>query len=102
MGDASVRSHPAARLGGVGLLPGTRRGLRYALGGRILRIGGLKEKLLAAARSGVRTVLLPGANRATVAELPLEVVRGLQIIYVDAFADALPHVFAARTAGGRR
>ena len=72
------------------------------LGGRILRIGGLKEKLLAAARSGVRTVLLPGANRATVAELPLEVVRGLQIIYVDAFADALPHVFAARTAGGRR
>ena len=39
-------------------------------GGRILRIGGLKEKFLAASRSGVRTVVLPAANRGTVAELP--------------------------------
>ncbi len=66
------------------------------LGGRILRIGGLKEKLLAAARSGVRTVLLPEANRGTVAELPAEVVGGLRLIYVDTFANALPHVLAAR------
>ncbi len=40
------------------------------LGGRILRIGGLKEKLLAASRSGVRTVMLPAANRGTIEELP--------------------------------
>ena len=68
------------------------------LGGRILRVGGLKEKLLAAARSGIRTVLLPGSNRGTVAELPPEVVGRLKLVYVDKFADALPHVFAGRRA----
>ena len=68
------------------------------LGGRILRVGGLKEKLLAAARSGIRTVLLPGSNRGTVAELPPEVVGRLKLVYVDKFADALPHVFGGRRA----
>jgi len=67
------------------------------LGGRVLRVGGLKEKLLAANRSGIRTVLLPAANRATVAELPADVVGRLKLVYVDKFADALPHVL-----GGRR
>jgi len=33
------------------------------LGDRILRVGGLKEKLLAASRSGIRTMLLPGSHR---------------------------------------
>jgi ATP-dependent Lon protease len=67
------------------------------LGGRVLRVGGLKEKLLAANRSGIRTVLLPASNRASVAELPAAVVGRLKLVYVDKFADALPHVL-----GGRR
>ena len=68
------------------------------LGDRILRVGGLKEKLLAASRSGIRTVLLPGGNRGTIAELPPEVVGRLKLVYVDKFEDALPHVFGARRA----
>ncbi len=67
------------------------------LGGRVLRVGGLKEKLLAANRSGIRKVLLPASNRATVAELPADVVGRLELVYVDKFADALSHVL-----GGRR
>jgi len=66
------------------------------LGGRILRVGGLKEKLLAAGRAGVRTVILPAANRGTVAELPAEVTAKLELVYVASFADALPYVFARR------
>ncbi len=66
------------------------------LSGRILRIGGLKEKLLAAGRSGVRTVVLPEANRGTVAELPAEIVGGLELVYITEFPQALPHVLARR------
>ena len=72
------------------------------LGGRILRVGGLKEKLLAASRSGTRTVLLPGSNRGTIAELPPEVVGRLELVYVDKFGDALPHVFSGRRAAAVR
>jgi ATP-dependent Lon protease len=66
------------------------------LGGRILRVGGLKEKLLAAGRAGVLTVILPAANRGTVAELPAEVTAKLELVYVASFAEALPYVFARR------
>jgi ATP-dependent Lon protease len=68
------------------------------LGGRILRVGGLKEKLLAASRSGIHTVLLPDGNRGTIAELPPEVVGKLKLVYVDKFEDVLAHVFGARRA----
>ncbi|NLE21320.1 MAG: endopeptidase La [Actinobacteria bacterium] len=63
------------------------------LGGRILRVGGLKEKLLAAARSGVRTVVLPAANRGTIEELPHELTARLDLVYVANLREALPHVF---------
>ncbi len=66
------------------------------LGGRILRVGGLKEKLLGAARSGIRTVILPAANRGTIAELPEDVTAKLELVYVASFKEALPHVFAGR------
>ena len=83
-------------LTGVRVRPRVAMTGEITLGGRILRIGGLKEKLLAAGRSGVRTVVLPEANRGTVAELPAEVVGGLQLVYVTEFTQALPHVLARR------
>jgi ATP-dependent Lon protease len=65
------------------------------LAGRILRVGGLKEKLLAAGRSGVRTVVLPAANRGTIEELPADLTDKLELVYVASFREALPHVFRA-------
>ncbi len=53
------------------------------LRGRILPVGGLKTKLLAAQREGVRTVLLPKANEHELADLPAEVRRGLKLVLVD-------------------
>ncbi len=52
------------------------------LRGRVLAIGGLKEKLLAALRGGVRTVLIPQENEKDLAEIPDNVKRGLRIVPV--------------------
>jgi ATP-dependent Lon protease len=53
------------------------------LRGRVLPIGGLKEKLLAALRGGIRTVLIPAENEKDLAELPATVKEALEIIPVD-------------------
>jgi len=52
------------------------------LRGRVLPIGGLKEKLLAALRGGLKTVLIPKDNEKDLAEIPDNVKRGLKIIPV--------------------
>jgi ATP-dependent Lon protease len=53
------------------------------LRGRVLPIGGLKEKLLAALRGGIRTVLIPKDNEKDLAEIPDNVKTGLEIIPVS-------------------
>jgi ATP-dependent Lon protease len=53
------------------------------LRGRVLPIGGLKEKLLAALRGGIRTVLIPEENEKDLIELPATVKEGLEIIPVS-------------------
>jgi ATP-dependent Lon protease len=53
------------------------------LRGRVLAIGGLKEKLLAALRGGITTVLIPEDNRKDLAEIPANVIEGLEIIPVS-------------------
>ncbi len=53
------------------------------LRGRVLAIGGIKEKLLAARRGGMSKVLLPAENQRHLAELPKELVQALEIVTVD-------------------
>ena len=53
-----------------------------SLRGRVMPVGGIKEKLIGALRAGVRTVLLPVGNRKDVKDLPAEVRQGLEIIHV--------------------
>ena len=53
------------------------------LRGRVLAIGGLKEKLLAALRGGIKTVLIPEDNHKDLAEIPANVKEGLEIIPVS-------------------
>ncbi|NEL80909.1 MAG: endopeptidase La, partial [Xanthomonas perforans] len=52
------------------------------LRGRVSAIGGLKEKLLAALRGGIRTVLIPDENRKDLADIPANVTRDLKIVPV--------------------
>ncbi|HBH25862.1 MAG TPA: endopeptidase La [Rhodospirillaceae bacterium] len=61
------------------------------LRGRVTEIGGLKEKLLAAQRGGVRTVLIPRDNEKDLAELPAKLKKALEIIPVDRIEEVLEH-----------
>ncbi len=64
------------------------------LRGRVLPIGGLKEKLLAALRGGVGTVLIPKENEKDLADIPDNVKSGLKIIPVAMVDEALSHALA--------
>jgi len=64
------------------------------LRGRVLPIGGLKEKLLAALRGGLKAVLIPGENEKDLAEIPDNVKRGLKIIPVHTVDELLAHALA--------
>ena len=59
------------------------------LRGRVLPIGGLKEKLLAAKNAGMKTVVVPADNRPDVEELSHEITGGLKIIYAKTMMDVL-------------
>jgi ATP-dependent Lon protease len=59
------------------------------LSGRVLQIGGLKEKLLAALRAGVKTVIIPKENYKEVVDLPEEVKNNLKILPVDTFDEVI-------------
>lgn len=59
------------------------------LRGRVLPIGGLKEKLLAAKNAGIQTVLIPKENTADVEELSSEITKGLKIIPVETMEEVL-------------
>ncbi|HYD87428.1 MAG TPA: endopeptidase La [Vitreimonas sp.] len=61
------------------------------LRGRVLPIGGLKEKLLAALRGGVKTVLIPKDNEKDLADIPENVKTGLEIIPVSTVDEVLKH-----------
>lgn len=63
------------------------------LRGRVLPIGGLKEKLLAAKSAGMKTVLVPEENKEDVEELSLEITKGLEIIPVSHMEEVLRRAF---------
>jgi ATP-dependent Lon protease len=64
------------------------------LRGRVLPIGGLKEKLLAALRGGHKTVLIPAENEKDLADIPDNVKRGLKILPVRTLDELLGHALA--------
>ena len=66
-----------------------------SLRGRVLPIGGLREKLLAARRSGIKKVIMPRDNEKDLKEVPDEVLRDLEIVFVDHVDEVLPQALAA-------
>lgn len=61
------------------------------LRGRVLAIGGLREKLLAAARAGITDVLIPAANKKDLEEVPADILEKLNIIFVKQADEVLKH-----------
>jgi ATP-dependent Lon protease len=66
------------------------------LRGRVLPIGGLREKVLAAHRAGLRTMLIPRRNRRDLDEVPLRLRRRLNIVFVDTMDQVVPVALAAQ------
>ncbi len=70
------------------------------LRGRVLSIGGLKEKVLAAHRGGIRTIVLPARNRKDLFDVPEDVREALEIIFVEHMEEVLSVAFPAFPAEG--
>ena len=64
-----------------------------SLSGLVLPVGGIKEKVLAAHRAGIKRVILPKSNEKDLNELPQEVREALTFILVERIEEVLPAVF---------
>jgi ATP-dependent Lon protease len=64
------------------------------LRGKVLPVGGIKEKVLAAKRAGIECVVLPEKNRQDVAEIPSELLHGLDLQFVRTIDEALSRTLA--------
>ncbi|GAA5059214.1 endopeptidase La [Erythrobacter westpacificensis] len=102
---AVPKDGPSAGIGMVTSIVSTLTGIpvrpevamtgEVTLRGRVLAIGGLKEKLLAALRGGIKTVLIPEENEKDLAEIPDNVKEGLEIIPVSHVDQVLEHALTA-------
>jgi len=63
------------------------------LSGRILPVGGIREKLLAARRAGITCVIFPAKNTPDVREIPEEITTGITLILADDLTEVLKAVF---------
>jgi ATP-dependent Lon protease len=63
------------------------------LTGRVLPIGGVKEKTIAARRSGIKNLIFPEANRKDFEELPAYLKKGLKVYFVREFEDVYEIAF---------
>lgn len=65
-----------------------------SLVGQVLPVGGLKEKILAAHRAGIKTIIAPAANRADIEEnVPSSVKTGIKFVYVEDTKEVLHEIF---------
>ncbi|QKG71189.1 endopeptidase La [Erythrobacter mangrovi] len=83
-------------LTGVPVRPDVAMTGEVTLRGRVLPIGGLKEKLLAALRGGIKKVLIPEENVKDLAEIPANVKEGLEIVPVAHVDEVLEHALCAK------
>jgi ATP-dependent Lon protease len=102
---AVPKDGPSAGIGMVTTIVSTLTGIavhrdvamtgEVTLRGRVLPIGGLKEKLLAALRGGIKTVLIPQENEKDLAEIPANIKNGLEIIPVSHVDQVLARALVA-------
>jgi ATP-dependent Lon protease len=67
------------------------------LRGRVLPIGGLKEKILAAKRAKLTSVVLPKRNKKDLDEIPKHILKGIQLVFVDTMDDVMKVALRRRT-----
>ena len=90
----------ASALSGIPVRAGVAMTGEITLRGRVLPIGGLREKLLAAVRAGITTVLLPEKNRQSLYDVPESVLEALELVFVDEADAVLEHALEQRPVQG--
>ncbi|HEX8574163.1 MAG TPA: endopeptidase La, partial [Allosphingosinicella sp.] len=105
---ATPKDGPSAGVGMVTAIISTLTGIpvrrdvamtgEVTLRGRVLPIGGLKEKLLAALRGGIKKVLIPAENEKDLVEIPATITGGLEIVPVSHVDEVLSHALATPVA----
>jgi ATP-dependent Lon protease len=87
-----ARNQPVGRVAMTG---------EITLTGEVFPVGGIREKLIAARRAGIRKIILPEDNRGDVDEVPEHVLQGLKIQFVSRYPELLALVFESPTRRGR-
>ena len=83
-----VRNRPVRRIAMTG---------EITLTGEVFPIGGVREKLIAARRAGIKEIILPEDNRGDFEEVPKHVRKGLTVHFASRFEDVVPHLFRETT-----
>ena len=63
------------------------------LSGKVLPIGGLKEKSIGAYRAGIKKIFIPKRNEADISDIPKEVKENLEIVLVDSYSEIYSNLF---------
>ena len=72
------------------------------LRGRVLPIGGLKEKSLAAKRAGIESIIVPSENEKDLYEIPDTIKKGINYIFVDSMDKVLKYVFVGKSKANKK
>ena len=73
---------------------------QISLNGKVLPVGGIKEKLIAAQRSGVTCVILPAANKRDFDDVPENVRKELEVHFADNYRDVHSVIFGEKQSSG--
>ena len=88
----------ASLLTGRPVVPGLAMTGEITLRGRVLPVGGVKEKVLAARRAGIQTIIMPARNRQDLEDVPEHVRAQMSFVFVDAMDEVLAHALAPSVA----
>ncbi|HWQ58569.1 MAG TPA: endopeptidase La [Clostridia bacterium] len=98
----TIMTAMASALTGVPVRAGIAMTGEITLRGHVLAIGGLREKLLAAVRAGIKEVIVPEANRKDIEEIPAQIRDALTIRFVDSASKVLLLALAQLPGGGEK
>jgi ATP-dependent Lon protease len=87
----SITSSLVSAFTGIPVLRDVGMTGEITLRGRVLPVGGLKEKLLAAKRAGLKKVVLPEKNKKDLEEIPVNILKGLKLEFVENIDDVIKH-----------
>jgi ATP-dependent Lon protease len=98
----TVTSALVSLLTGKPLAPSLAMTGEITLRGEVLPVGGIREKVVAARRAGIRTVVLPARNQADVAEIPDIVRQKITFVFAKDFADVMAAAFVPHRAAAQK